>query len=109
MACAAILIDAEYNNCLVDDRPEHPVPDHAMDKLFEDAEVVLKRMAESHAKLPQNRTGEPEHSPVPPLSAASITGPLFSSFVKNECHHGVRLTKFCKKCMDEDRKADDGY
>lgn len=59
MACAAILIDAEYNDALVDDRPGHPVPGDVMDKLFADAERILALMAENHAKLPQNQPSRP--------------------------------------------------
>jgi hypothetical protein len=50
-ACLGILIDAEANDCLVDDRPK-PAD---LERLFKDAEAVIEAMHKRHAELPQNK------------------------------------------------------
>jgi hypothetical protein len=50
-ACLGILIDAEANDCLVDDRPKPA----NLETLFKDAEMVIEAMYKRHAELPQNK------------------------------------------------------
>jgi hypothetical protein len=50
-ACLGILIDAEANDCLVDDRPK-PAD---LETLFKDAEAVIEAMHKRHAELPHNK------------------------------------------------------